>query len=221
MIAEEVCRGASKTGMRKSQSQIQYPLPYWRWCISRFSSREGGARNRQVVSRPAPGLAEDWMTSPGPQKHAIHAKETSPFGLLGWHPAIGDPSNNATLFLQMESGFAGHCGETAGHFPGFPGTARQRQPAQSSQVERISDFVSLPARRSLFSRSRSSPLQQACDGSVALPAFARSLHLQRHLARRLRAPPAWLPLCHFPVSTARPHRIDHDSKQRHAQTGLV
>ena len=80
-MAEEVCRGASRRRECARKSHIPNSISAAVLAMVHIQvllSGGRGASNRQVVSRPAPGLAEDWMTSPGPQKHAIHTKKRAP-----------------------------------------------------------------------------------------------------------------------------------------------
>lgn len=133
-------------------------------CLREAEGWLGVGNRHQPVSRPAPGLArsgKDWMTTlrvPGPARHAIH-RETSPFGLRRWTPAIGDPGPNATLFLQTDKMDGSRCRVCCCWLqapwggcrvsPGFPGTAASAaSPLDSVPVDRISDFVAPPTRRS-------------------------------------------------------------------------
>ena len=85
MTAEDVCRGAPTPPLENRRENAQSHVPNSISAavlamvhIQVLLSGGRGAGNRQVVSRPAPGLARDWMTSPGLQKHAIHTKKRAP-----------------------------------------------------------------------------------------------------------------------------------------------
>lgn len=222
MMAEEVCRGGAprRRECAKFIPRIQYPLPYWRWCISRFCSREG-ASNRQVVSRPAPGLAEDWMTSPGPQKHAIHAKKRAPL-------ACSDGTQLLEILATTQHYFCKWRVDLQGTVGWLQGTSlvSQEPLASANPPNRPKWSASLilsllppggPSSRDPDLLLFNKPATGVSCCPPLLDPFTCSSTLQEDFGLHLLG-------CHCAILPSRqldPHRIDHDSKQRHAQTGLV